>query len=252
MGEYWYDYQLKRYVTQFAAIFGGLKVMTGRRANRDAELIDVPIIIAPRDRVAVSAASGFTQNKMLRIPMMSVDLSDIDMAPDMRKGTNIESREVFVPYGEPIQNAVTVYNRMATPFKLKMELSIYVSNKDQQFQILEQILPIFDPTLQIQTSDALLDKGSIVNIELLDISSEENFPPGTDSSVMMTVLSFQIDAYLSIPGDVKKNVVNKIIARIQAVNGSIAEYQMGDFSVEFDQQNIEEIIMAEIPPNFAR
>lgn len=246
---FWYDNQLKRYINQFMAVFRDLQVSTGKRANRDSALITVPTIVAPRDRVAAAAATGHTQNNHMRVPIMSVDLSSIEYAPDRAKGTNLETREVFVPYGGTIQqDAQTVYTRIATPYKLKMELAIYVSNKDHLFQILEQILPLFDPTLQLQTSDGPLDKTRISTIELLDISNEETFPPGTNSSTMVTILTFQIDAWLTVPSEVKKNLVHKVIARISAMDGDIQG--LGDLGSIYDQDNVEKIILQKVPEEF--
>ena len=49
-----------------------------------------------------------------------------------------------------------------------MELSIYASNTDQMYQILEQILILFDYDLQVQFNDALAISRDLVKQISLD------------------------------------------------------------------------------------
>jgi hypothetical protein len=255
MGTFYYDNQLKRYVNQFCAIFQQMQVQVGKNGTRsEPGLIDVPIIIGPLDRVAAAAATGHTQNRPIRIPMMSAHLSQYQLARDRMKGTGVIARDVYVPIGGTLQDdGRVVYQRQAVPYDLTMELYIYTSNKDQQFQILEQIFVLFDPSLQIQTSDGPFDRAKIVTVELTDIGNEENFPPGTEAGNIVVRLTFKIDAYIEIPADVKQNLVKQIILRVSAVNdphiGTIYSdgannNQIGDI---YDVEGIEQIIIEPKP-----
>jgi hypothetical protein len=247
VSKYWYDQQLKRFASQFAAIFGDMQVMTGKRANRDAALIDVPIIVAPRDRVAAAAATGFTQNRHFRIPMMSAHITGMDLASDRMKGTGVVTTNVRVPIGGSIaQDGYTVRSKMGIPYNLKMDLTIVTSNAEQQFQILEQILPLFDPTLQIQPSDSPEDKSRIVTVQLLSIGYEDNFPPGTELTLMAVTLSFQLDIWITVPAEVRKDLITKVIARIVAVDGVNAF----DLEEQFSSDSAFDVVLQQAPPDF--
>lgn len=249
MGTHYYDKQIKRLVNQFSAIFQNMQVEVGKNDKRDEGLIDVPLIIGPMDRVAAAAATGHTQNRAIRLPLMSVNVTQYDVARDRMKGTAFIGRDVYVPIGGMLpDDGTVVYRRQAVPYDLTMELSIYTSNKDQQFQILEQIFVLFDPILQIQTSDGPLDPAKIVTVELLTINPEENFPPGTENGNIVINLIFKIDAYMTVPADVRKNLVQQVMIRVSAVDdpkiGTIhsdgsANNQIGDI---YDLEGVDPII----------
>jgi hypothetical protein len=86
------------------------------------------------------------------------------------------------------------------------------------FQILEQILVLFDPSLQIQTSDGVFDWAKITTVELKDITFEENYPAGADRRMIVTTLSFEMPVYIAAPARLKKDVVQDIYVRIGAVS----------------------------------
>lgn len=256
--DYWYDRQIKRYLLQFTAIFQDLYIKVGKNSTRNEGLIKVPIIMASLDRVAVAAATGHTQNRKVRLPMLSTNIGNIELAQYRMKGTGIVSREVYVPLGGTIEDdAKVVYQRTANPYDILADLYIYTSNKDQQFQILEQILVLFEPNLQLQTNDGPFDPTKIVSIELLNMSNDENFPPNADSSNIVITLHFKISAYLSIKSDIRDNIVKKIKMRISAIDepsiGTI--FSSGEDNSEigsiFDEEGIEPSINIDVtkPPN---
>lgn len=248
---YYYGEQFKHYALQFNAIFGGMQVSVGKNASRDAGRIAVPIVNASMDRVAAAAATGHTQNKHIRLPIMASNLSNFEIARDRMKGTGTINRQVYTPIGGATpDDSVVAYSRMPVPYDLLFDLHIYSSNKDQQFQIMEQIFIIFDPILQIQTSDAPLDWARIVTVELISVNPEENFPPATDSRMIMTTIQFKVDAYLSIPTDIRDNIVKEIFARISMVNnpniGTVHSSGSENESIPFifDEDQIETVLFA--------
>jgi hypothetical protein len=91
-------------------------------------------------------------------------------------------------------------------------------------QILEQLLMLFDPILQIQTSDAAFDWTKITTVELLGVNNEENFPPGGDRRVLTWTLNFEIPIYISAPVDITDEIVRKVVIRI----GDLAGFQIDE------------------------
>ena len=215
--EYFYDHQFKRYITQFMAIFSDMRVQVGASLGLPARLIKVPIIYGSRDRV-VAIKGENTQNKPLRLPTMSGYLRTVEQAPDLRKGVGQRRRKTVMPLGGQFPNDIEVVHQfMPIPYRGRFELSVYASNTDQHFQIMEQILQIFDPVLQIQTSDDPFDWGMITSVELEGINWEENFPSQADRRVIQSTLMFEVTFYLSPPADLKKNFIANILVRLGVV-----------------------------------
>ena len=216
---YYYDQQLKRYVLQFMAIFTGLQVQIGKWNEKEERLVNVPIHYGAQDRVVAAIMSDNTQNKPIRLPTMSAYLRNVDLATDRMHGTGVERRNTYTPVGGLIPDDVQViHQRQPVPYNIDIDLAIYASNTDQMFQMLEQILPLFEPQLTIQVSDGLFDPQRITSVHLTRISNDSPYPIGTDRRIIQQTLSFRMPVHLSIPAEVRKDFVNKVLIRIAAVD----------------------------------
>lgn len=248
--DFYYDEQIKRTLLQFCAIFIGMKVKVGANAKRGESYISVPIMIGSADRVAAAIATGNTQNNHIRLPVMSVNVDALVLARDRFKGLNTTQRGIDVPYGgDPRLDAKTVYSKMAIPYDINIDLKVRTSNKEQQFQIFEQIAMLFNPTMQIQSSDAVFDPGKIVAVELLDVVIDDNYPSSTESRICEMTFKFKIDGYMQYPAEVVDNVVQHVIARITAISdpemGTVHSSGKNNSELPFimEERGVEDIII---------
>jgi len=227
---HYYDEQIKKYIIQFMMIFGNMKVKIGKNEREPtSHLISVPIFFGNKDRVVAHILNDNTQNKLLRLPAMSCVIQNIEMAPEMRKGIGNVRRQTFAPVGGVVPDDVKVVKQqMPIPYSMTVELAIWTSNMDERYQILEQILMLFDPIVQIQKNDALFDWTKLSMIELLSVNYEDNYPIGTDTRIIVSNLTFKFPIWISAPANVKDDFVQDIYARIGAV--------------DFDSMSSEEII----------
>lgn len=215
IAHYHFDNQLRQYMLQFVAIFSGLKVQTGIGECDVPEFITVPTVIGHKDRVVAALMAGNTQNRMFSLPTMGVHMSAINLSPERRKVQAYVDQRVTMPVGGVFPTDLTVVKRvMPVPYTLDLELAIYASNLQQRDQILEQILVLFNPDLQIQKSDAPFDWTKLTNVELTGINNEENYPASTDKRIIVWTLNFTMPIYLSIPMGVKDDLVRKVMIQI--------------------------------------
>lgn len=217
---YWYDEQLVGYITQFMAVFSDMYVKIGKNDTKSStDLIKVPIRYGGVDRVVEHILSSNTTNKPLRLPMFSAKLVDLQPAPERHKGLGTEDRYSYLPRGAALPDGVKVVKRRTPmPYRLAFELNIFTSNDLQKFQIMEQILSIFDPSIQLQTSDDPFDGGKITILELSNIGFEENYPSGADRKINVTSIIFTTIGWLQVPIDFKANFVKSIHLRLQVVD----------------------------------
>lgn len=238
--DYYYDAQVERYFIQFMAIFTGLQCQIGKndRSGDENKLIPVPLFHGKRDRVAGWIKAGFTQNKLLRLPIMSSAIVNLEMAPESRKGIGQVRRVNYVPRGGLIPNDIqSVTQYMPIPYRLFTDVFIWTSNVQQRYQILEQLLMVFDPTLQIQSTDAQFDWTKITSVELVGINYEDNYPIGNDARLLITTLNFSFPIYISPPADYRSNFVKDVYMRIGAIEaGSITNEEIIS---DLDSQDIE-------------
>ncbi len=212
---YFYDSQLRSYMLQFVSIFAGLQVKTGKGECDEEQFISVPTVVGNKDRVVAAIMAGNTQNRTFSLPLMSAYMQNLTLAPERRKAPSFLDQRVTMPVGGVFPDDLTVIKRaMPVPYNMTMELSIYASNTQQLHQILEQILVLFNPDLQIQKSDGPFDWTKLTKVELTDIANEENYPSSTERRVINWTLTFDVPIYLSIPLGVRDDLVRKIIIQL--------------------------------------
>ncbi len=219
---YFYDEQIVSYILQFMAIFSTMQVKMGANPDvgRDEPyLAPVPIAYGSKDRVAAWVKSQQTQNLPVRLPMLAANILNYDLAAERRKGISTVRRRPFLETGGVFPDDLKVVRqRMPTHWKLSFELAIFASNQDQHFQILEQIMQIFDPTLQIQTSDEPFDWTAITTVELTGLRNEENYPLGTSRRIIQHAIDFDVYIQISIPADIRDEIIRKVSIRVGCVS----------------------------------
>lgn len=243
---YYYDQQIRNYTLQFMAIFSGLQVQVGKWNGEDEQLISVPVRYGDPDRVVAAILANNTQNSPIRLPVMSAYMRGLQVAPDRMHGTGVERRNTYVPVGGLVPDDIQViYQRNPTPYNMDMELSIMTSNTDQMWQIVEQILVLFDPQLTVQTSDSLFDMSRLTSVTLVNGPSYDNaYPAGQEKRYVKVALTFEMPIYLSVPADIKKNYVERILMRIGAVSSS--SNTSDEIIADLDSQGIPyELIISE-------
>lgn len=214
---YHYSAQLKSYLRQIALIFNGLQVKTGVGECGEEEFISVPCVIGSKDRVVAALMAGNTKNRVFSLPTMSLFLQNLTMAPERRKVQAMVDQRVTMKTGGIFPDDLTVVKRaMPVPFNMTVELTIYASNNDQMYQILEQILVLFNPDVQFQKSDAPFDWTKLTKIELIDIANEENYPAATDRRIINWTLTFEVPIYMSVPMGIKDDLVRKVTIQLAA------------------------------------
>ena len=92
----------------------------------------------------------------------------------------------------------TVERLMPTPYKLTFNVDIWSTNTDMKLQILEQILVLFNPSLELQTTDNYIDWTSLTAVMLDSVTwSSRSVPVGVDSEIDVSTLTFSTPIYIS-------------------------------------------------------
>jgi hypothetical protein len=241
---YFCQQQFKKHIVQFMEIFRGLEVMTGINASGGIETISVPIMYGSIDRVAGSILAKNTQNNPLRLPVMSANMSALDLSTDKFKGIDTEKMMAYTPLGGVFPNdTVTVSQIMAIPFNLTMELHIFSNNNDVRWQILEQILVLFNPSVQIQTSDAKFDGSKITKVDLTSITNSENLPLGGDRRIITDTLTFNVTIYLVAPSKIRDDRIKDIQIRVAKVTDVTALAELADSEFQIENINVMETLI---------
>ena len=81
-------------------------------------------------------------------------------------------------------NAFTIERLMPVPYEMTINLDIWTSNTNQKFQLWEQIGTLFNPSLEIQSTDNYIDWTSLTVLNLKDQKfTSRTVPVGTDNPI---------------------------------------------------------------------
>jgi hypothetical protein len=226
--DYFYDGQIRRYVTQFMRVFIGFKYKAGDEERQ------VPVMYGDMSRQVAAVIKENSENKMSTVPKIACYISGLEMDMNRLSDASFVSKvhireRRYTDAGGSIdyQNVqggnYTVERLMPTPFKLSMKADIWTSNTDQKLQLLEQILVLFNPSLEIQTTDNYLDWTSLSVIDLTTTNfSSRSIPQGAESDIDICTLEFTMPMWITPPAKVKKlGIVQSVISNVFSENGDI-------------------------------
>jgi len=217
---HFYDGQIRRYITQTIRALSNFTVKYG-----DGTLHRIPVMYGDPDRQVASIIRQNSENAVNSTPRIAVYIGSLAMdrarladATHIGK-LNIRERAYDAQNNEYLNTQgknYTVERLMPTPFTLTMKADIWAANTDQKLQILEQLLVLFNPSLELQTSDNYIDWTSLTVLDLKDITwSSRQVPQGAESNIDVATLNLETPIWLSPPVKVKHlGVITSVITSI--------------------------------------
>jgi len=227
--DFHYDGQIRRYVTQFMRVFIGFKYQAG-----DGDQRQIPVMYGDLTRQVASIIKDNSENKMPTVPRIACYITGLEMDtnrlsdPTFISKIHIRERRFTDASGTREYTGAqggsyTVERLMPTPFKLTMKADLWTSNTDQKLQLLEQILVLFNPSLELQTTDNYIDWTSLSAMYLTGTNfSSRTIPQGAESDIDICSMDFEMPVFISPPAKVKKlGIVQSIVANVMDDEGNV-------------------------------
>jgi hypothetical protein len=228
---HFYDEQVRRYLLQFIRIFSGFNVKTGKKLNDGTSdyYIKVPSRYGDVTRMAATILKNNSENIVNSAPFISSYVQSLQpdrarlQEPFFSDNVNVNERKFDSStgkYSNENGNRYSVGRLMPVPYILNMQCDIWTSNTDQKLQLLEQILVLFNPALEIQQNDNAIDWTTITTVELTDIQwTSRSIPAGIDDQIDIASLFFQIPIWINPPAKVtRQNVIRNVIHNVYTYN----------------------------------
>jgi hypothetical protein len=252
--QYWYDEQVRRYILQFIRIFHAFKVKEGSRDGDDVRYNTVPIRYADPSRMVSHILRQNSENVINSTPFIGVSIQSLQIARDRTQDpfftdtksiTERKFNEDTQSYDNTQGNQYTINRYMPVPYNLTMQVDIWTPNTDTKLQLMEQILVLFNPTIQLQQNSNPFDWTQIVEVELTDIQfTNRSIPAGVDEQIDVSTLTFQLPIWINPPAKVKRqSIIHEIHSNIITDFGGNALSEIGydediaDFFRSFDIQS---------------
>jgi hypothetical protein len=230
MQQFFYDEQIRRFLLQFARMFSNFQVEYGKDAEGNPTLIRVPVRYGDSTRQAQTVLQNNSASSMPSTPLITFYITALEydrarlQEPYFVSKTQVRQRTYdsdTESYETTQGNAFTIERLMPVPYTLTLNTDIWTSNTNQKFQLFEQISTLFNPALEIQSTESYLDWTSLSVVELDAVRwSSRIIPVGTEDPIDIMTMTFTIPIWITSPAKIKKlGVVEKIIASIYDAKG---------------------------------
>ena len=146
---HWYNESTRRMVSVFGSIFNDMEVVKKDAAGKILQKIKVPLGYAPRSKVLARLNEQTTgPNIALKLPRMSFEISSFEYDANARVSKHKSYSKVIT--GDTLQ-----LNKLGAPavYKVGFELNLLAASQDEALQLLEQILPMFQPEYTVTIKD---------------------------------------------------------------------------------------------------
>jgi hypothetical protein len=220
MTTYFYDGQIRRYLLQIIRLLSNFAVR-----HSDGTLVRIPVMYADPDRQVAHIINQNSENTVQTAPMIAIYMSELELDTNRLSDSSYVGKvhirersfnEETQEYENNQGNSYTVERLMPTPYKLGIKVDIWSTSTDQKLQILEQILMLFNPSLEIQTTDNYIDWTSLTVVDLVSTNlSSRSVPVGAATEIDIATLTLSTPIWISPPAKLKRlGVVTAIISNI--------------------------------------
>ena len=226
-GQHFYHKQIRNAVIAFGTIFNNINIKRTDSSGNPLQTVRVPLSYAPKEkfiaRLDQQADLQGTDSKVaLTLPRMSFDITGYSYDGSRKLNKNQKLGRVTTNADTTKLN--TQYSPV--PYNVAFELNVFVANSDDGLQIIEQILPFFQPdyTVTMIMDRTYMDTKRDIPFILESVDYEDSYTGAlTDRRRIIYTLKFTGKIYLHGPistSAIIKNAEADMYTNTQANNPS--------------------------------
>jgi len=204
-GKYFYNESMRRMTVAFGQLFNKIQIKRKDSSGNTVQSISVPLAYAPKEKflTRLDQQPNLEEREFaITLPRMSFEISGIAY-DGSRKLTRIQKYKTVKTDKE---GKVMNYNYTPVPYNISYTLNIFTATAESGLQIVEQILPFFQPDYTVTViAVPELDIKRDVPIILNDISYEDSYSGDyTTRRAVIYTLNFTAKTYLFGPASTQK------------------------------------------------
>lgn len=227
--QHFYHQHIRKAIVAFGTIFNQITVQRKNSAGEIAQSIRVPLAYAPKQKFLTRVASVPTNDPAsvaITLPRIGFEITGLQYNPT--KKINLLTKNVAVGQGDDPNKLRAQFT--STPYDMNIALYIASKNQDDGLQILEQVLPFFNPDFCVTIND-IPEMGikRDLQITLDGITYEDNYE-GEISQRQSIIWNLNFTLGLNFYGPVEQEgIIRTSIANTYASttdNNSKQQYQV--------------------------
>lgn len=207
---HFYNSSMRRYIVLLGDLFSNITV--ARERADEVKYIKVPITYTSKEKFMqamdklnnIRNGQGIDQKKLVAkmetiFPRMTLQLVDMNYNEQFK--TSPLNKSFGVKSNNPAKNIVRQYN--AVPYKMIFELGIHTRYQDDMFQIIEQILPYFQPNFvckikELHGNDIVIDRDIQITYQSLSMDEQADGDNISRRRLEYSIM-FEVDGFLYPP-----------------------------------------------------
>ena len=198
LGTQFYHESIRKVIVSFGTMFNNINLVRKDNSGNIIQSMKVPLAYGPREKflVRLNEDADLTKQVAITLPRIGFEIQNLEY--DSARKLNRVQRFKKVK-GANAKQLDAQY--MPVPYNLAIELYIMAKQSDDALQIVEQILPYFQPDYTLTINDNVsMDSKRDVPIVLNSISYEDNYQGDfTTRRALIYTLSFTAKFYLYGP-----------------------------------------------------
>jgi len=225
LGTYYYHEIVRKTIISFGTLFNDIHVRHQDKSGNDINDLKVPLAYGPVQKFLARLEQQAELNKAVQInlPRMSFEMTSI--AYDSTRKSSLVQTFKTCDDGSKVKKVF-----MPVPYNIGFQLNILSKLNDDSLQILEQILPVFQPhfNLTIDLVESIGEKRD-VPIILDSVNFQDDYEGSFDTRrALIHTLNFTAKTYLFGPiADSSDGLIRKVQVDVySSTDRSIARREM--------------------------
>ena len=197
LSSYFYHEILRKTIISFGTLFNNIQIKHKDKSGGDFSIITVPIAYGPIQKflARIEQSPNVRKEVAITLPRMSFEMTGISYDPSRKSST----MQTFKSLDKDNNEMTKVF--MPVPYNVSFRLSIMSKLNEDALQVIEQILPYFQPHFNL-TVDLVSSIGEKRDIPMIlnNISMDDQYEGDfTSRRVLIYSLDFTAKTYLFGP-----------------------------------------------------
>ena len=212
-GEHFYHKKIRNTVIAFGTIFNNVNIKRLDSSGNPLQNIKIPLSYSPKEKFlarldAQQDLTGDDSKVAITLPRMSFEVTGYSYDGTRKLNKNQKITKVTTNSDTTKMNS----QYMPVPYNINFALSVYTSNSDDGLQIIEQILPYFQPDYTVtMIESSTMDTKRDIPIILKYVDYEDSYT-GTLTSTRRIIYTLTFTAKVYLYGPISTSAVIKTVS----------------------------------------
>ena len=201
LGQYFYNESLRKTIIAFGSLFNDIAITRKNSAGTEVQTLKVPLPYGPKQKFITRLEQDPNDNQAIAmtLPRIGFEINGFSYDPVRKLNRILKKKITSTEVGKELKQMSIQYSPV--PYDVGFELFVMTKNSDDGIQIVEQILPFFQPEYTVSIKEVPeMDTIRDVPVVLNNISYEDTYTGDfTERRSIVYTLNFTAKAYVYGP-----------------------------------------------------